>query len=192
LQLGEQEVFMPRVIRPLLLLGVAMGWIAGSAGAQDRETATTLAELSLKVGAGDIVFVTTGDGRERRARILQLSPKSMVVTIDGTRTEMSEESLKTVRQQTSDPLSNGAMFGAVGGLGALFMLVRSYGDIEDVTQFLVMGGAIGGGLGALVGMGIDAAIAGKATIYERRAARNIVVQPILAAKAKGFVIGFQF
>jgi hypothetical protein len=52
---------------------------------------------------------------------------------------------------------------------------------------------LGGGVGALVGMGIDALIQGRKDIYVRaQASRSIEVTPLMLSQAKGVSVSLQF
>jgi hypothetical protein len=149
--------------------------------------ATTFGELRFKVKDGDTVFLTGDDRTEREAKIVKLSASSLVVSIGTTRSELTEDHVRQIRQRVPDPLGNGAGVGALVAAGGM-MLVAS-----QLEGSVALTGLIYGGLGALVGMGIDAANQGKATIYEsRRSARSIVVAPILGPRTQGVSFGLRF
>lgn len=93
---------------------------------------------------------------------------------------MSERDVLLVRHRHSDPLSNGALWGLlVGGiLGGVGAAAFNPGDAVAVTSAVL----IEGGLGAGIGVGIDAMIARDRTIYERRgsAGARFSVEPRFA------------
>jgi len=118
-------------------------------------------EKPAKKLAGEEVIVTqSGSGEELRGHIVDLTPESLAILVDGRRVEVPIENVLRI-DSTHDSLKNGAIIGAavMGGLTAL-----SCADVRD-AGFCVTGIAVNTGLGALVGAGIDALHKGRSPIY---------------------------
>ena len=149
--------------------------LAVPATAQD--VATTFEELRFKVKAGDTVYVTGEDGQERKASIVDLSASSLVVSTGGAQSNLTEGRVKRMRQRLPDRLRNGALIGfLVGGAGSTAMAKTLESPTGSCTGGCVAANILyGGGVGALTGLGIDALIKGKKTIYEPRQSAGTIV-----------------
>ena len=163
-----------------------------------QTVAASFDELRFKVKAGDTVYVTDDSGKsEQEARILDLSASSLAVSIGGVRRDLVESHVKRIRQRLPDSRKNGALIGfLVGAAGS----VTGAKALES-PRGSCRGGCVavnvlyGGGLGALVGLGIDALIQGRKDIYVRGASRSsqdIVVRPVVTSQAKGLNISLRF
>ena len=149
---------------------------------------TTFAELRLKAEPGDTIYVTEANTRERRAKILDLSRSSLLVTIDGRPRELTEAKVTRIRRRMPDPIWNGAAIGAgvYFGLGAI--MVAALGEGECGGRCMGINAALAAGIGGSLGAGIDALIEGRKTIYElpgRGSSRHLAVRPLLSANLKG-------
>lgn len=155
-------------LRPALIPFALTAALTGSASAQT--VATTFDELGLKVKPGDIIYVTRTDQQETRAKLLELSSSSLVLSIAGNRQQLDESHVMRVRQRLPDSRKNGALIGFLVGGGASTAMAKG---LESPAGSCT-GGCIaanvffGGGLGALVGLGIDALIQSRKDIYVRK------------------------
>lgn len=132
------------------------------ARAQAQSVARTFDELRMLVGSGDTVFVTEQTGPERRARVLEITGSSLAVLVDGGRRDLEEGGVMRIRMRGGDPLWNGAVIGAVTGVGIVVAIGAALDGFDDCSaQCVALDGGIYGGLGALVGVGIDALIKGR-------------------------------
>ena len=163
-----------------------------------QTVATNFEELRLKVRVGDTVYVTDDSGKsEQEARILDLTASSLAVSIEGGRRDLLESSVKRIRQRLPDSRKNGALIGFLVGAasstaGAIAMASPAGSCTGGCVGANVL---VGGGLGALVGLGIDALIQGRKDIYvrgSRQSSRDIVTRPFLSSQAKGLSISLQF
>jgi hypothetical protein len=102
-----------------------------------------------------------GGGREFKARLLNLSPETATLLVDGQQREIALRQIARIERR-GDSLRNGAIIGAVvvGGLCAI-----TCGQGLDDGSNLGTVVAINAGLGALIGMGIDALHQGRTPIY---------------------------
>jgi len=163
-----------------------------------QTVAASFDELRFKVKTGDTVYVTDDSGKsEQEARILDLSASSLAVSIGGVRRDLVESNVKRIRQRLPDSKKNGALIGLlVGAAGSTAGAKAMESPPGSCSGGCVAGNALyGGGLGALVGLGIDALIQGRKDIYvrgARRSSQDIVVRPSVTSQAKGLNISLRF
>ena len=141
---------------------------------------------------GMTVWITEADGQEERARIVGASGD--IVTID---TGAGSRPLRTidvvrVRARRSDPVINGGLIGAGAAVASgLFLcsLTETWANCRDDVGPMLRIAAIGAG----AGIGIDALIRGRQTIYEAapRSAR-LQAAPIVGGRAAGLQILLTF
>jgi hypothetical protein len=163
--------------------------------ASAQAIASNFQELRFKVKAGDTVYVTDATGRETRARILDLSPSSLLLSMNGTDRKLSESDVVRIRQRLPDPLLNGAAIGA-GFVVALSSVARIWfsddgGTFWENAGFILYLGSIGAG----VGTGIDALIQGRKIIYTTPGSGSswsFGVSPVLSRGVKGVRVSISF
>jgi hypothetical protein len=154
-------------------------------------------ELRFKVKAGDTVYITDGSKSEQKARILDLSASSVAVSIDGVRRDVVESNVSRIRQRLPDARKNGALIGFLVGATANTALAKALESPGGSCSGGCVAGSVvfGGGLGALVGLGIDAMIQGKKDIYVKgagRSSQNVVVRPSVTSQTKRLDISLRF
>lgn len=176
---------MKTTLRLASLSALLVLLIASTATAQ--AVATNFDELRLKIKSGDAIYVTDETGRERRGRVLDLSPSVLRVAFDGQPADLTESGVQRIRQRRPDPLWTGAAIG--GGIG-LGLGVAAAAFSEDCSHNSSSGGCIGPvlmvtGAYAAIGVGIDALIQGRKPIYERRAAGRVRVEPLAPPRGVG-------
>lgn len=151
--------------------------------ARAQAVAQNFDELRLKIKAGDAIYVMDETGRERRGHVLDLSPSVLRMSFDGQPSEVSESATLRIRQRRPDPLWTGAIIGAGVGvaLGALPAMIDgcSYETSCAAPAFIL------GGIGLGIGVGIDAMIQGRKTIYERPAGRTVRISPMVSPGRAG-------
>ncbi len=163
-----------------------------------QAVATNFDELRFQVKAGDTVYVTDDSGSsEREARIVDLTVSSLVVSIDGVRRDLGESDVTRIRQRLPDSKKNGALIGFLVGAAASTTVATAMASPSGSCH----GGCVaanvlyGGGLGALIGMGIDAMIQSRKDIYVRgsgHSSREIVLRPFVLSQAKGLNVSLRF
>jgi hypothetical protein len=89
---------------PARVRACANGQRSGIAGSFDQRR--------LLVRPGDAVSVTDNSGREVSGRIAELTPATLTVVVRGNSREWTEKDVRKIRHRRSDPLSNGALWGA--------------------------------------------------------------------------------
>jgi hypothetical protein len=138
-----------------------------------RSVAVAVALLAVFVGqasagqkpapprAGEEVIVTqSGSGEELRGRLVELSPTSMSMLVNGQRVDVPIENVLRIDTR-NDSLKNGTIIGAaiMGGLTGLMCV--EFADAPACITGLVFNT----GIGALAGAGIDALHKGRTPIY---------------------------
>ena len=162
---------------------------------QAQELASSFEQLLVLVKPGDTVSVTDGTGQEAGGTVTALSSSSLELVVAGSRRTFLESEARTIRQRRSDPVKNGALWGL--GIGAALGLT-SFIDTEESPALAVGEGlavmGLMGGLGAAVGVGIDAIFRGNEVIYSRpaRTAASLKVSPLLARGRKGALLSVVF
>jgi hypothetical protein len=110
---------------------------------------------------GEEVIVTqSGSGEELRGRLVELSPTSMSMLVNGERVDVPIENVLRIDAR-NDSLKNGTIIGAaiMGGLSALACAeISNAGGCAMVL-------ATNTGIGALAGAGVDALHKGRTPIY---------------------------
>jgi hypothetical protein len=167
------------------------------ATADAQEVAGSFDQLRVLVKPGDTITVTDDAGRETTGRIGELSSSSLALLVGDQRRDLQASDINTIRQRRSDPLANGAKWGfGIGaslGLLAGLAVLNEY-DNGDSAAFVVFASLLYGGIGAGVGVGIDAMIAGNQVIYARRSASaaRFGAKPILTRQRQGAMLAIGF
>jgi hypothetical protein len=154
-----------------------------------QETTRTL-ETTLVPGM--TVWITDSGGREERTRIVGVSGDIVTTTAGPDIRRLRTTDVIRVRARHSDSVLNGALIGAGAAVAAGLFLCRMtepWENCRDDVGPLVRIGAIGAG----VGIGIDALIRGRRTIYEAaRGTAWLHAAPILTRHAGGLKVVFSF
>jgi hypothetical protein len=123
-------------------------------GAQPA-TSQTAAELSSKVEAGETIFVTDRNGVQTGGRFLRLSPEGLALLVGGQERVMPLNGVGRVEKR--DSLWNGMLIGAVPsalvGMAAAGASCSPHCN-RDISLGLLVFGAMGAGIGALIDFGI--------------------------------------
>lgn len=171
-------------------------WATSPASAQ--APARDFQELALKVTVGDTVYITDESGKEgQESRILALTPSLLAVSVAGLRRDLTESDVRRIRQRLPDSRKNGALIGAVvGALGATAGAVALASPSGSCRGSCVAANvAYGGGLGALVGLGIDALVQGRTDIYVRvdhRSSRGVEGRPLGSSTGTALRVSLRF
>lgn len=182
--------------RPLLYaLIVAACLAAWPSAASAQGIANTLHELRLLVRPGETVTVADGTGTTVRGRIATLSPSEIVLETSGGKRAWSEGEVRTIRQRRGDPLSNGALIGL--GVGAGLGLAAGLVIVDEGNEvgWVVMPTLIYGGLGAAIGVGIDALVTRELVIFEGKGGAprtQCRITPLLTPRAQGVSVAVRF
>ena len=161
-------------------------------------------DLPLLVNLGDRITVTDNTGRELRGRIIDLSPSTLSLLVDGIPRDLDEADVTVIRQRQRDSLKNGALYGFVPGavVGGLFFA----GGASDYPIFVLGIASLFGLGGAAIGAGVDALMESQQVIYDASASaqrltvlpllsrqhRRVSVAPLLSRDRKGVAISLGF
>ena len=150
--------------------------------------ATSFDQLSVLVDRGDKVRVTPSSGKPFSGRIMGLSASELTLRVGDQLRVLKEPDVSTIRHRRQDSLRNGALWGL--GAGATAGMVAC-GRCHIGPGLGVA--ALYGGLGAGIGVGIDALIEGNVTVFEgRRTKGRIVLRPQLTPSHKGATVSVQW
>jgi len=151
-------------------------------------------QLQLLVKPGDNIYVTDAAGVRTKGRIAELSPSSLGLVVKGVRRDLLQVDIREVRQWRGDSLKNGALIGAAVGGGSMAVGIAAYGCYECFAD-AVGAVAFSAGIGAAIGVGVDAPIPSKQMIFlnpGRNGAAKLQVKPILNRSNTGVKVAFSF
>lgn len=157
-----------RISSVLAIMAVAVLVTAARTSAQDKAGDTHRNRLAT---------VTLDGSAPVKGRLLDLTPETIALLVDGKRVEIPMTTVDVVTVG-GDPVGDGA---AIGGavLGVWCALVCGQGLRSGGEYALAV--AFNTGLGALIGAGIDAAHSDQTTVYRRKdAAKAAVLRPAVA------------
>ena len=154
-----------------------------------QEPVRDFARLNTRLVPGDTIWVTDAQGREIKGRIAALGADAITLEGGGGKTFASPD-VATITVRRSDSLGNGALIGlGVGGLGTgLACLATAEGGDREWCAPIAL---IYGGLGAAIGVGIDAMIPGKKLVAYRApgatgsSPARLSIAPVVTPRAKG-------
>jgi hypothetical protein len=119
-------------------------------------------------------WITEAGAREVKTRIVAVSPDALTIAVGETTRRVRLDDVVRVRARRSDSVLNGALIGAGAAVATgLYMcqLMEPWENCRDDVGPMVRIGAVGAG----IGIGIDALIRGRKTIYVAPNARGVRV-----------------
>ena len=138
------------------------------------------------------MWITDSAGREERMRIVGVSGNFVTATVGEDPRQLSTTEIVRVRARHSDSVLNGALIGAGVALAAglyLCNVTEPWENCRDDFGPMFRIGALGAG----IGIGVDALIRGRTTIYEReRGAARLQATPIVGRHAGGLQVSLSF
>ena len=170
--------------------------LAAPAPCAAQEPVRDFSQLNTRLRPGDSIWVTDAQGREVKGRILSLSTDE--VTLEGgSRRSFGAPDVSTIQLRRNDSLANGALIGL--GVGGGLTLVACLVSVDSSDAgWCAAAAAVYGGIGAAIGVGIDALIPGKKILAYRApaapgsAAARLSIAPVVTTRAKGVVVSFAF
>jgi len=170
--------------------------LAAPALAAAQAPVTSFDQLNTRLKPGDTIWVTDAQGREVKGKIQGLAPDSLALKGDGARTFAAGD-VRLITERQGDSLANGALIGlAVGGVGTgLACLASTEGPDQD---WCLVAALAYGGIGAAIGVGIDALIPGKKLVTYRAplthgsSQARLSIAPLVTPRAKGVAVSFAF
>ena len=178
------------------------GLLATALPASAQESAASFDTLAERIRVGQLIWVTDTTGREVRGRLERLSSDGLVVRTNGLEV-FGAPDVRRVRARDRDSLKNGTLVGLAigGGLGTAWCIGAIADDSGEIDAGVecAEGFTVFPGLGALVGLTVDAAIPGKVrVVYQvsppRGTARaSLTVVPSFSRRrTKGVTVRFEF
>jgi hypothetical protein len=156
--------------------------------------ARSFEQLQVFVQQGDSVSLRESSGGEVSARVAGLTPTELVLIIDGQRRAFEPNDAIRISQRRGDSLANGTWLGF--GIGAGFALIAvgmDNSDFFDGAGWALLAAGVYGGMGAGIGVGVDALIRRRQVIYDHPAAASTVaIVPLLGVKRAGAIVALRF
>ena len=170
--------------------------LAAPAPCAAQEPVRDFSQLNTRLRPGDSIWVTDAQGREVKGRILSLSTDE--VTLEGgSRRSFGAPDVSTIQLRRNDSLANGALIGL--GVGGGLTLVACLVSVDSSDAgWCAAAAAVYGGIGAAIGVGIDALIPGKKILAYRAPAPSgapparLSIAPVVTPRAKGVAVSFAF
>lgn len=180
-----------RIAVAVVLVSLAAAPLAGA-----QELAGSFDQLRVLVKRGDTITLTDTTGREVTGRIVDLSPAALAVLVGKERHDFPAGAVSTISQRREDSLGNGAkvgfatgfVLGLIGGLS----VASTHDEVGAGTATVVA--LFYGGLGAGIGVGLDAMVKTTQVIYAKTggAAPSIALAPLVTPARKGLAVSVRF
>jgi hypothetical protein len=180
------------------LLATCVLAFAPPAAVLAQEPASSLGELQHWVRIGDRVALTDANGRKVTGSVAALKPESVALAVEGQPPrEFPQESIRTITRREPDSLRNGALIGlgvGVGFFGLAFAASNGCEYESNCAALVAVGAAFYGGMGAAIGVGIDAIVPGREMVIFRREVGRVRlgVSPRLAPGRQAVVMSLAF
>jgi hypothetical protein len=164
--------------------------IGSEASAQPSQSAQQVLESTLRPGA--TIWLTDSSGQEQRTRIVGVSNGVVTTTAGDAIRNVRVADITRVRVRRSDSVLNGALIGAGSAVAAGLFFCTWMEPWEtcrdDAGPIFTIGG-----IGAGIGIGIDALIRGRRTIYDAtHGAARMLVSPMVAREVRGLAVSLLF
>jgi hypothetical protein len=179
-----------RCWQPAVLVVCVLTWPGNSYG---QEVASTLDQLRVVLAPGSEIHVLTTDGRSIDGTFDRVSGSSLAFSVHGYERILTQDDILRIRQRRDDTLANGARHGFLAGATMGFLVGAALqGEVRSAALIPVSMGLYGG-IGAGIGVGIDALIRHDRTIYDATASRHTVsVAPVVQSARKGVAVTVGF
>ena len=154
--------------------------------AEAQDLAGTFDQLRVLVKPGDTLTVTNADGTSVRGKLTALSAASLSLEVTGARKLLRDSEVVMIAKRMPDSLRNGALIGLSIGAG---LFGPAVGAATGDWGYAAIAALLYGGLGAGIGVGVDAMIEGPHVIYVRASAKpaGISIAPLRGAGGNGIV-----
>ena len=158
---------------------------------------TGAAEIRRRVKDGERVFIVDDQGRDWKGRIAGLGADGLTLLVGSQRADVPYSRIVRI-DRPRDGVWNGALIGlGIGaGLGLLGALAAAADDggwgtpnPADVARIAPL---VLGGIGAGIGLGLDAAIRHDTNLYRREGSTRISVAPALGRSSGGVALSLSW
>jgi len=163
---------------------------ASTVCAVSAQTARVEQEFETAVLPGMTVWIMDADGREEKTRIVGVSGGIVTTSAGDEIRRLRTADVMRVSVRHSDSLINGAWLGAgVAVASGLFLcsLAEPWENCRDDVGPMLRIGALGAG----IGVGIDALLRGRRTIY-KAGSTQLLAAPIVAPRVRGLQLSLSF
>ena len=147
--------------------------------------------LEATLTPGMTAWITDRSGREDKRQIVGISGGIITAAAGEDVRRLRTDDITSVRVRRSDSVLNGALIGAgVAVVSGLFMCraMEPWENCNDAGPLLRIGA-----LGAGIGIGVDALIHGRKTIYQApQGAVRLQAAPMVGRRAAGLQFSFSF
>src|SRR3990172_2240745 len=177
-----------------IVLSLVAGIWALTVTASAQEPVGSFDGLAGRIQVGQRIWVTDSAGREVPGTLDRLSDNELVLKAKGLETYAASD-VRRVRTRDRDSLKNGALIGLGigGGMGAAWCIGAIAADSGEIDARVECGEGftVFPGLGALIGLAVDAVIPGKMrVIYQASPSQaapraRLMVAPLVSSRVKG-------
>jgi hypothetical protein len=133
------------------------------------------------------VYVMDADGRQFSGRLVRVDPSSFTIGMPEGEQSFQFDRVATIHRR-GDSVASGAGIGAVAGAGLGLGLTKAWGCGALLTGYEVcsakhyaLATAMMGGIGAGIGIAVDALVHGRTEIYPRRATHRSSAMTVVPA-----------
>ena len=180
---------------------VIAAFVVTAAPVSAQEAATSFDALAGRIQVGERIWVTDTTGREVRGRLERFSSNGLVLKAKGLETFVAAD-VRRVRVRDRDSLKNGTLIGlGVGGAMATAWCIGAVADDSGEINARVEcaeGFTVFPGLGALIGLAVDALTPGKvrvvyqASLPQSASRASLMVVPLFSSRGRGLAVSFAF
>ncbi len=164
-----------------------------------QEPVKSFDQLNTRLVPGDTIWVTDGEGREVKGKVQSLSSNALSLDANGPRTFAARD-VSVIRERPRDSLKNGTLIGlGIGGGLATAWCIGAIATDEHPGVECPEGFIVFGGLGTLLGLGIDALIPGKKIVVYRAPGpagapghARVSIVPVVTPRTRGVALSYSF
>jgi hypothetical protein len=174
----------------IALAAIGWGW-AGSAMAQ--EAAASLADVAARVPAGEVVYVTDGNGVTAKGKLASVTAAEVQVYVGADLRTVAAADVRRIQWQKRDSLWTGILIGAgVGAIPGIYWLIADPNECTGLCPEDYLSIAAGAAIGGL----IDRAIKKKVTVYAAGApdgrGSRVTIRPFANRGRSGVQVALRF
>lgn len=163
-----------------------------AASAASAQVPQPVPGLETVLRPGSAVWITDARGDEQKIRVVGVVGDTVTAAADKNTRQFRTADIMRVRVRESDSIINGGLIGAgVGVASGLLMcnLTEPWSNCIDDIGAMAGVAAIGAG----VGIGVDALIRGRRTVFEvRPQSMRLQVAPIAGRRSRGLQVSLNF
>jgi hypothetical protein len=160
------------------------GMVPANAHAQDK---SDFSQLQTTLKQNDKLTVTTDAGIEVKGKLISASPDQIVLNLKGQPQQIPASKILRVQRKR-----NGVLLGALIGMGAGILpavMLSEYTSNEGGNSAAAL---VPIGLGAAIGIGVDALLAKNHTMYQRNPNQRLTLSPVLDRNRVGARVAWRF